>query len=89
MIIYGTGVVGLRSFECISQLKLGNIVDGFMVTSRDNNWKEIDEVPIKELNESTSEDKNALVLVATNPRFHEAIGKSLSDIGFSNIYFLH
>ena len=88
IIIYGTGVVGMRSFEYINQLRCGTLVDCFMVTSRDNNWKEIDGIPIKEIYEASDDDKKSLVLVATNPRSHIAIGDSLKKAGFDDVFYL-
>ncbi len=88
IIIYGTGVVGMRSFECINQMKAENMVDCFMVTARENNWREIDRKPIKEIAEASEVDRASLVLVATNPRSHKAIGEALRTTGFKEIYFL-
>ena len=88
IIIYGTGVVGLRCYECLCQEGLGNIVASFMVTKRDNSWLEIDGVPIKEVTEASPEDKKRLVLIGTNPKSHEAIGKTLKEFGFVRVYSL-
>ena len=88
IIIYGTGVVGMRSFECLSQEKISESVSAFMVTKRDNSWKEIDGIQIKEISEASPEDKTKLVLVATNPRSHMVIGNSLKEANFENVYYL-
>ena len=88
IIIYGTGVVGLRCLECLCQAGVGNAVASFMVTERDNNWKEIDGVAIKEIREAASLDKEKMILVGTNPKSHEAIGKVLGENGFDKVYYL-
>ena len=88
VIIYGTGVVGLRCHEALCNAGEGQLVKGFMVTHRDNSWTEIDGVEIKETAGSLPEERTYTILVGTNPRSHEAIGKTLKDNGFNNIYFL-
>ena len=88
IIIYGTGVVGMRCFECLCQEGASGSVSGFMVTRRDNNWKEIDGFTIKEISESQPEDRSKIVLVGTNPKSHEAIGTTLKGAGFDKVYFL-
>ena len=88
IIIYGTGVVGMRCFECLFQEGVAGKVSSFMVTKRDNNWMEIDKIPIREVADASDEDRARLVLVGTNPKSHDAIGRSLRDMGFSQIYYL-
>ena len=88
IIIYGTGVVGLRCFECLNQEGASSKISFFMVTNRDNNWKEIDGVAIKELNETVDSDTTKLVLIATNPKSHSVIGEDLINKGYKNIYYL-
>ncbi len=88
IIIYGTGVVALRCFECLNQENASSVVSSFMVTKRDNKWKEIDGVAIKELEETSDSDITKLVLVATNPKSHSVIGKGLREKGYKNIYYL-
>jgi len=88
IIIFGTGVVGMRTFECLCTEQMRECVCTFMVTKRDNAWKEIDRVTIKEVKDVTESDLEKVVLVATNPKTHEEIGRTLIEKGFENIYFL-
>ncbi len=88
IIIYGTGVVGIRCFECLRQENISETVSCFMVTKRDNNWQEIDGVPIKEVASASDEDRSNMVLVGTNPKSHDSIGQTLDEHGFKNIYYL-
>lgn len=88
VIIFGTGVVGLRCLECLTQAGERNIVKCFVVTRRDNSWKEISGIKIKEICECLNEDKEFIILVGTNPRSHDSICRSLNDNGFKNIFCL-
>lgn len=88
VIIYGTGVVGMRCFESLCSQKMNKNVRSFMVTKRDNAWKEIDGIPIKEVADADDGDRNCVVLVGTNPRSYEEIGGTLNKAGFRIVYYL-
>lgn len=82
--IFGTGTVGNLVLENMSLRKIR--VNNFIVTKRDNDWKEISGIPIVELNETEQIYKDGIVIIATLPKLHNDIKTSLKERGFRHIY---
>ncbi len=82
--IFGTGTVGNLVLESMNLRKLN--VNSFIVTKRDNEWKEILGIPIIELDETEEVHKTGIVIMATLPKLHEEIKRNLKANGFQHIY---
>lgn len=88
VVIYGMGVVGRNVLE---QLKIqwpGLEPECILVTEYDNGWTEINGIPVVETGKSSHVDREAVVLVATIPGYHEEIEAVLRKNGYKYIYRL-
>ena len=88
IVIYGMGVVGRNVYEELRRQIPPARVAGFLVTHYDNDWRELDGLPIVELGRAGKPFQDAVVLVATIPRYHSEIKMGLREHGFCRIYGL-
>lgn len=86
-IIYGLGVVGRNALEELKNNKDISI-ECILVTKRDNGWTSVDSIPIIEIENSISVDRNIPVLITTNPKYHRDIESTLHEFGYRNVFFL-
>lgn len=82
--IFGTGTVGNLVLENMNLQKIQ--VNNFIVTKRDNGWKEIASIPIIELDKVDEVHKSGIVVLATLPKLYDEIVSSLTEKGFQHIY---
>lgn len=86
IIIYGTGDVGVHVLRLLRSNYPKVKCNCFMVTKNDTLCHDIYGMPIIEINQATQKQKDALVIVATTPKYHEVIIKTLKENNFEYIY---
>lgn len=63
-------------------------IAAFLVSDADNNPEEIENIPVRFLEDRFEGNLNMPVLVATKMQYHSAIKEKLVQLGFENIIFL-
>lgn len=84
--IYGAGLIGQRSWNCIKKMNAGYKVQGFIVSEQKDNPKQIEDKSVFAIPEiQTQDNKHALVIVAVHRRYQYEIALNLQAEGYSNI----
>ena len=84
VVIYGLGVVGRNVYEELRRQAPAMEIAGFLVSRYDNGWRELDGLPIVELEAAGERFGDVAVLIATIPRYHHEIKKGLQRQGLCN-----
>ncbi|WP_373265369.1 glycosyltransferase [Hungatella hathewayi] len=87
VIVYGAGIVGRSTIAYLSSI-VGNEKLKAAVTCIAGNRNEINGIPVREITEYVSEKNIALVVVATECRYHKEISDFLDTLGFMNRCYL-
>lgn len=80
--IYGAGVIARRTYERLKQKSI--LPQAFVVTTIGDD-KEIDKIPIVELDKKL--DINMPILIAVSPKYHEEVAEQLRKFKYLNYSF--
>ncbi|SKB66206.1 Glycosyl transferase family 2 [Lachnospiraceae bacterium] len=82
IIIYGAGRLGKRVLRDLKGLR----VDGFAVSETRGNKKEVENLPVKSIDDYMSYRKNSLVIIAIMSDEKNRIKSNLREHGFENVW---
>lgn len=89
VIIYGAGMVGELVLRCLSIYGLKKHVLGAAVSRRDKSERgSLYGVPIYGIEEFEAQKDDILVIVATLPDLHEAMGRRAAELKFRHVIFI-
>lgn len=89
VIIYGAGMVGELVLRCLSIYGLKKHVLGAAVSRRDKSERgSLYGVPIYGIDEFEAQKDDILVIVATLPDLHEAMGRRAAELKFRHVIFI-
>ena len=81
--VFGAGTVGSLVLESIAVNPIG--MNGIIVTQKDNSWDEIAGFNVYQLDDIAL-DRNSAVIIATLPKLHKEIKRSLNEAGFTFVF---
>ncbi len=85
ILIYGAHLVAAECCRYLISLGLKEKLLGFAVTSMEDNPKELEKFPVKEIGEYKEYASETTVIIATPLRFHESIKAHLAGCGFNAV----
>lgn len=89
VIIYGAGMVGELVLRCLSICGLKEHVLGVAVSWRDKSERSsLHGVSIYGIDEFEAQKEDILVIVATLPDLHEAMGRRVAELKFTHVIFI-
>jgi glycosyltransferase involved in cell wall biosynthesis len=87
--IYGAGLIGKQSWNCLKNMNAGNKVQGFIVSEREDNPRQIEDKGVFALSEIQGQNnKQALVIVAMHMRYQYEVALKLQKGGYLNILLI-
>ena len=86
IIVYGAGGVGQKVGAWIKKNGLTDFY--YAVSDKNKNPEQIEGIPVRQIDELISVNKEAIVIVATLPALHQDIKSHLNKQGFENVVYV-
>lgn len=85
ILIYGAHLVAVECYRYLAFLGMGERVLGFAVTAMADNPLELENLPVREVQEYGGRAGDTLVVIAMSLKFHESVKQHLADNGFKYV----